>query len=246
MNTFFFLLLVLSLGCLILGIIKPSFVIRWGLEEKRTRKRVLKYFGIGFIVFLILFSATIDNPEVEKYKTSTDTKHTFSNNEEIAVTLDKKIAALGDINLISLDKSEDIKELRGEYENLTSEQKILVTKLSLLTEAENKINGLKTSADVEKSLQVSKEADAEKDSAVAKEAVPQSTVQEAPAESQKTEDIVKEGSTQSQNNELTVYITKTGSKYHRDGCRYLRQSKISISKSEAINQGYTPCSVCNP
>lgn len=44
----------------------------------------------------------------------------------------------------------------------------------------------------------------------------------------------------------TVYITRTGEKYHSSGCRYLRQSKISISKSEAQRQGYTPCKVCKP
>ena len=42
----------------------------------------------------------------------------------------------------------------------------------------------------------------------------------------------------------TVYITKTGSKYHRDGCRYLRKSQIAISLSDAKNRGYSACSVC--
>ncbi len=42
----------------------------------------------------------------------------------------------------------------------------------------------------------------------------------------------------------TVYITKTGNKYHRAGCRYLRKSQIDISLSEAKNEGYTACSVC--
>ena len=44
----------------------------------------------------------------------------------------------------------------------------------------------------------------------------------------------------------TVYITKTGNKYHRGDCSYLRQSKIAISLSEAKAEGYTPCSRCNP
>ncbi len=44
----------------------------------------------------------------------------------------------------------------------------------------------------------------------------------------------------------TVYITTTGTKYHRDGCRYLSDSKIAISLSEAKAQGYTPCGVCKP
>ncbi len=44
----------------------------------------------------------------------------------------------------------------------------------------------------------------------------------------------------------TVYVTRTGKKYHRGGCRYLSQSKISIELEEAISRGYTPCSVCSP
>lgn len=47
-------------------------------------------------------------------------------------------------------------------------------------------------------------------------------------------------------NGATVYITNTGSKYHRSGCQYLRKSKIAISKSNAQSQGYTPCSRCHP
>lgn len=46
--------------------------------------------------------------------------------------------------------------------------------------------------------------------------------------------------------EQVVYITETGSKYHRSGCRYLWHSCIKINKSEAAKEGYTPCSVCNP
>ncbi|WKV08158.1 ComEC/Rec2 family competence protein [Thermoanaerobacterium sp. CMT5567-10] len=48
------------------------------------------------------------------------------------------------------------------------------------------------------------------------------------------------------NDNVTVYITATGKKYHRDGCRYLSKSKIPISLSQAKAEGYTPCSVCDP
>jgi len=44
----------------------------------------------------------------------------------------------------------------------------------------------------------------------------------------------------------TVYITNTGSKYHNDGCRYLSESQIAISKADAIAQGYDACKVCDP
>lgn len=44
---------------------------------------------------------------------------------------------------------------------------------------------------------------------------------------------------------LTVYITRTGEKYHRAGCRYLSRSQIPISLS-AAKARYDACSVCNP
>lgn len=44
----------------------------------------------------------------------------------------------------------------------------------------------------------------------------------------------------------TVYITKTGTKYHTPDCRYLSQSKIAVDLEEAVKSGYSPCSVCSP
>lgn len=43
----------------------------------------------------------------------------------------------------------------------------------------------------------------------------------------------------------TVYITRTGAKYHRGSCRYLKYSKIAISLEKA-KRSYGPCSVCRP
>jgi hypothetical protein len=51
---------------------------------------------------------------------------------------------------------------------------------------------------------------------------------------------------QTQPKEQTVYITKTGKKYHRDGCRYLRSSRIPITLKDAKANGYSPCTVCKP
>ena len=48
------------------------------------------------------------------------------------------------------------------------------------------------------------------------------------------------------NADVTVHITKTGTKYHAAGCRYLKDSDIEVSLSEAKDRGYTPCSVCKP
>src|SRR5882762_2831818 len=48
-----------------------------------------------------------------------------------------------------------------------------------------------------------------------------------------------------QTKEQTVYITKTGKKYHTATCRYLSRSKIPASLKDAKANGYTACSVCD-
>jgi hypothetical protein len=42
----------------------------------------------------------------------------------------------------------------------------------------------------------------------------------------------------------TVYVTKTGKKYHSANCRSLSKSSIPISLAEAQAKGYEPCKVC--
>jgi hypothetical protein len=51
---------------------------------------------------------------------------------------------------------------------------------------------------------------------------------------------------QSDRVEQIVYITRTGHKYHRAGCRYLRYSAIPVDINDAIGNGYTPCKICRP
>jgi hypothetical protein len=43
-----------------------------------------------------------------------------------------------------------------------------------------------------------------------------------------------------------VYVTRTGHKYHTEGCPYLRHSASPMKLSEAVAKGYTPCSKCDP
>lgn len=43
-----------------------------------------------------------------------------------------------------------------------------------------------------------------------------------------------------------VYVTETGTKYHADGCRYLKKSKIEKNLADAVAEGYEPCSKCKP
>ena len=56
------------------------------------------------------------------------------------------------------------------------------------------------------------------------------------------ETVVEAPVTQS---DVIVYVTKSGSKYHRYGCSYLK-SCIEITLSSARSSGYDACSRCNP
>ena len=87
------------------------------------------------------------------------------------------------------------------------------------------------------------EAQRQAEEAAAQEAQRQA---EAAAEAQRQAEAAAaaQAQQQTQQNEQTVYITGTGSKYHRDGCQYLRKSKHAISLSDAEARGYTPCSKC--
>lgn len=44
----------------------------------------------------------------------------------------------------------------------------------------------------------------------------------------------------------TVYVTKSGTKFHRNGCSSLSKSKIPMLFEEAMAQGYDPCGKCKP
>jgi micrococcal nuclease len=46
--------------------------------------------------------------------------------------------------------------------------------------------------------------------------------------------------------ELTVYVTNTGKKYHREGCNSLSRSKIALTLGDAARSGYEPCGICKP
>jgi micrococcal nuclease len=52
--------------------------------------------------------------------------------------------------------------------------------------------------------------------------------------------------TPSKENDITVYVTKTGKKYHLDTCSYLSKSSTPIKLQDAKTRGYGPCGKCNP
>lgn len=63
---------------------------------------------------------------------------------------------------------------------------------------------------------------------------------------QHKEPVNNSNDSKTEKTEKIVYITPTGTKYHKNSCSYLNENKIPIDLSEATKQGYTSCSRCNP
>ncbi len=51
---------------------------------------------------------------------------------------------------------------------------------------------------------------------------------------------------QGEKQDVMVYITDSGQKYHAQGCRFLKDSGREISLQDAKAKGYDPCKVCSP
>lgn len=68
---------------------------------------------------------------------------------------------------------------------------------------------------------------------------PEATMQTTAAPKAEEEDVDNDNSS-------TVYITNTGTKYHRAGCSSLSKSKKAISVNEAKRNGYEACKRCKP
>ena len=67
-----------------------------------------------------------------------------------------------------------------------------------------------------------------------------------PTYSSRVEKFLAEANIDYNSISTTVYVTRTGSKYHSAGCQYLSQSQIAKTLSDAKAAGYTACSKCSP
>lgn len=63
MENVFMILTLVCMVALVVGMIKPSLVIRWGADEKKDRKSVIAYYLVGLIVSFIGFGVSSDMQE---------------------------------------------------------------------------------------------------------------------------------------------------------------------------------------
>lgn len=110
----FLIVLIISFFCLILGLLNPRLVIRWGLPEKRNRKKVLITYTILMIASFNLFGITTnanksntaknENKVETKEEDKAETKQTF-NTEKKQETQKWQPKEIAEFNKVYRDKS---------------------------------------------------------------------------------------------------------------------------------------------
>lgn len=84
----------------------------------------------------------------------------------------------------------------------------------------------------------------EKKASAVKENAPPAAVSSTKAPAQ--EEAVESVPQLNNNDDIMVYITRTGECYHRSGCSSLSKSKIETTLQSAKSSGYRACQRCNP
>ncbi|OHB71305.1 MAG: hypothetical protein A2W23_00235 [Planctomycetes bacterium RBG_16_43_13] len=145
----FLILFFLSFFLLVIGLIKPIMVILWG--EKRTRGRVLIYYGISAIVFFVLFGISSDYKE-RALKNMTPAQH-LSEAQSILYsgkTIEERIKTIGSLKIAEARKhldaikpedpeyadAQNMKEWASNLENIQMKRKKQEVAQPVMTEQE--------------------------------------------------------------------------------------------------------------
>lgn len=58
--------------------------------------------------------------------------------------------------------------------------------------------------------------------------------------------VIPGATTQKEEAEYLVYISRSGKRYHRPSCTYADRGTVPVSRKRAMERGMTPCRVCRP
>ena len=219
--------------------------------EKTKKKSFLKDKKNWLIIFLIFMvfacAGSSDTENVSANAVSTNTISGVSGDElnqlknELNTANSKLEDAENTIKYLSGElenTSTSKKEYENRIQNLSASNEELLEKIENLTIIQSNLQKEIDTLNNEKTDLEEKNEELEAENGKLKTSVNKSS-------STKTTSTTKAATPTQSSNSYTVYITKTGSKYHRDGCSYLK-SKIAIDKNSAISSGYSACSKCNP
>lgn len=209
---------------------------------------------ITALILIIALSGIVSPDKLEQITLKADTEQTYDINQKISI---EATTTPSDYELSSSDfkcsggkittNNQNISFIAtkdGSYKIWAEHDGIKSNNLTLKVEDKEAIAKQKEKEEQERLA--AEKAQKEAEEKAAQEAAEAQAKTEAEAQAQAEAQQQAQAATQAQqNNDPTVYITNTGGKYHRAGCRFLKQSQIEKHLSE-VKGVYGPCGVCNP
>ena len=209
---------------------------------------------ITALILIIALSGIVSPDKLEQITLKADTDQTYDINQKISI---EATTTPSDYELSSSDfkcsggkittNNQNISFIAtkdGSYKIWAEHDGIKSNNLTLKVEDKEAIAKQKEKEEQERLA--AEKAQKEAKEKAAQEAAEAQAKAEAEAQAQAEAQQQAQAATQAQqNNDPTVYITNTGGKYHRAGCRFLKQSQIEKHLSE-VKGVYEPCGVCNP
>ena len=238
-------------------------LVYFALKKNLDKKQKLTRIGIAIAVIItsLMVSCSIsDEPELSAVQISlNETEFDINDTAELKLNLTPEDAsintlAISENDIVTLDYTDEkavisfIDEGTATFSvvaNGTFESNsITITVIDKEAEAQRQEEAEQKAAEEEAQRLAEEEAkrQAEEQARIQAEAEAQRQAEEAAQQQTATQQ--GSTSTATENEDPIVYITNTGDKYHRAGCRYLKDSKIEKKLSEVA--GKAPCGVCNP
>lgn len=184
---------------------------------------------ILFIIIIILLNITVFKSDYDSICKSFEDKKKEYNILKTDYDVIKKKSREQEEQISELSQEEKQNEINNNIKTLESKvEELTSTKTSL----ENEIKSLEK----------------EKISLETKNTISYKTTQDnnsskVSSSTSKSNTNINQVTSQNTNSSI-VYVTKTGKKYHKAGCSYLKESKIEMTLENAKNRGYTACSKC--
>ena len=137
--------------------------------------------------------------------------------------------------------------VKGVYRNVDKvEDDIVQENLRQIEEGLSKLQpeNVETTVSADTQAVLSETQEAETQSPTSEAQIQEIEASTTPVQNMESQNTVPTSVSQS-TEQITVYITETGSKYHKAGCSSLSKSKIPISLDDAA-KNYEPCGRCHP
>ena len=212
---------------------------------------------ITALILIIALSGIVSPDKLEQITLNADTEQTYDINQKISI---EATTTPSDYELSSSDfkcsggkitsNNQNISFIAtkdGSYKIWAEHDGIKSNNLTL--KVEDKAAIAKQKAKEEQERLAAEKAKKEAEEKAAQEAAAKAKAEaEAASQAQAkagAQQQAQAASQAQQDNDPIVYITNTGGKYHRAGCRFLKQSQIEKHLSE-VKGSYGPCGVCNP